>query len=150
MKYSFDKFTNISERDFVTPFDREPYEIKAGASEYFPPFLVRHLTKRLADREMILKHGKTMKNTPERKAFELRCMHKLDAKAQEELDNFSTRDDIAKQRDELIKQGKINVVPEEKPEEEKPKRKPGRPKKDTVEFEGSPDAAANKIKAKIG
>jgi hypothetical protein len=162
MKYTYVKFKNITDRDFINKFDQEDYLIRANQEEYFPPFLAKHAAKRLADREMILQHGTPMYNTPERNAFVLKCLDLDDETTLDKLQKMSLKEEIDKQREELIENGRITkelTTEEMKREilgddfeektEEKPKNKGGRPKKnkevEEVEFEGKASAAVSKM-----
>ena len=140
-KYSYVKFINPTDRDFVGKFDQETYVIKAGEAEYYPPFLSKHFAKHLADREMILKHGNPMFNNPVRNAFILQCLDMADERTMETLEKMSLKEEIEKQRMEMKEQGKFDdkealkkeILGDEMYEElqttGKIKSKGGRPKK---------------------
>jgi hypothetical protein len=148
-KYTYVKFTNISNKAFDQKYDDENYTIKAGETQYYPPFLAKFMAKKLADREMIREHGKPMLDDPMRNAFLLKC---LDIDNEIKLDNLksmSLKDEIERQQKDMESQG---LIPDEDISDPEPVKKKGRPHKnsnDDVEFEGSTATASNKIISKI-
>jgi hypothetical protein len=154
-KYTYVQFTNPTNRDFTAPFDREPYTVKAGQSEYFPPFLAKHLAKRLADREMILEHGRPMHNEPPRNAFVLKCLNIESEKTLEKIESISLKSRIEEERAEMAEKGLLSVTEEEITAEEEegslmPRETATRKKQNNdVEFSGELAAASAKLRSKI-
>jgi hypothetical protein len=154
MKYSYVKFTNVSDKDFVGRFDQEDYLIKAGESQYFPPFLAKHFSKRLADREMILQFGKPLLDDPIRQRFVLKCLDMADEKTLETLEKQSLKKEIEEQRKmldninedekETLRKEIMGEIPDETPVAPEPEEEIGE-----VEFTGSLEDASNKIRMAI-